>query len=127
MGIGTENPSVKLEVNGKIKTTSLQIPDPAPDGSSDEIEGFVLMSSDNSGNAGWRSQSSIDDGDWTKDGGDIYRIDGNVGIGTENPPGLLSLYKDNPSENLGISIQNGASTRYWIGHGSDNVFVVFAI
>jgi hypothetical protein len=186
IGINTSKPTTNLQVNGKILTTYLQIPDPAPDDSSKSITGYVLRSYDAEGNASWTAQSNLDDGDWTKSGDNVYRLngnvgigtnptsnklsvignidatsfsgdgtdltnvpgdnlgdhiarqniqltgkwlsgdggnegifinsDGNVGIGTDTPSGLLSLYKNNPAENFGISFQNGSSTKYWIGH-----------
>ncbi len=80
--IGKISQNKNLDVIGHLKTKSLQIPELNPDGSPESIEGYVLLSNDNLGNARWVSQSSIDDGDWTKDEGNIYRIDGQVGIGT---------------------------------------------
>jgi len=191
IGINTTSPATALDVNGRIKTTSLQIPGVAPDDSSKSITGYVLRSLDINGNAGWTAQSNLDDGDWTKSGNDIYRLNGNVGIGvsapiaqleladlgfeggmnlkigdeaylsdidephtlgvlsctnhtigaiklgldgpvlfgndngflgigTDTPSGLLSLYRNNPAENFGISFQNGSSTKYWIGHNIAN-------
>jgi hypothetical protein len=112
VGINATRPYTTLHVDGKLRTTHLQIPDPAPDGSPKEIQGFVLISNDNSGNARWVPQSSIDDGDWVFSGDNVYRPGGKVGIGTDDPKGLLSLFKDNNNENLGISFQNGGSARY---------------
>ncbi len=82
VGIGTENPTSKLFVAGKLTTTSLRIPESIPGDSLRDITGDILQSSDNEGNVRWISQSLIDDGDWTKNGGNIYRLSGNVGIGT---------------------------------------------
>ncbi len=89
VGINKTYPNATLDVNGKIKTTSLQIPELYPPDSSKNITGNILQSSDSYGNVSWISQSSIDDGDWTKSGGNIYRNTGNVGIGTT----LTSGYK----------------------------------
>jgi len=85
IGINTPQPTANLQVNGKILTTSLQIPDPAPDDSTKSVEGYVLRSWDAYGNVAWTPQSSLDDGDWTKSGNNIYRATGNVGIGLTNP------------------------------------------
>nr|NQU89975.1 hypothetical protein [Bacteroidota bacterium] len=86
VGINTANPATTLDVNGKTKTRSFQMPDPAPDGS-ESIEGCVLQSCDAYGNARWVPQSAIDDGDWTKNGTEILYTDRRVSIGT-------SGYKD---------------------------------
>jgi hypothetical protein len=69
VGIGTTlSPSEKLEVNGKVKSTSLQI-----------TTGFAngkLLQSDPSGNAVWTDPA------WTISGSNVVRMNGNVGIGT---------------------------------------------
>jgi hypothetical protein len=49
VGIGVESPSNKLEVNGKTKTTNLQI------NTGSVASGYVLTSSDSSGNTSWKS------------------------------------------------------------------------
>jgi hypothetical protein len=49
---------------------------------------------------------SGDDGDWTINGDNIYRLDGNVGIGTANPQGLLQVGEPfivTLAEDVGIS------------------------
>jgi hypothetical protein len=45
------------------------------------------------------------DGDWTISGNDLYRLDGNVGIGTDNPLTSLYVYRDTNAF-VGISIEN---------------------
>ena len=45
------------------------------------------------------------DGDWTVSGNDLYRRDGNVGIGTDNPLTSLYVYRDTNAF-VGISIEN---------------------
>lgn len=86
VGINTTRPYADLDVSGKIKTKYFQIPDPDPSDSSKSIAGMILQSSDIYGNVSWISQSSIDDGDWTKSGGNIYRLGGNIGIGISDHP-----------------------------------------
>ena len=54
VGIGTVNPSEKLDVNGKTKTTTLQV-------TSGSINGYVLVS-DSVGNATWQSASGATSG-----------------------------------------------------------------
>jgi hypothetical protein len=46
VGIGTSSPSERLEVNGKTKTTNLQV-------TSGSTEGYILTALDNQGNVGW--------------------------------------------------------------------------
>lgn len=79
--IGKIGQTTNLDVIGNLVTESLQIPELNPDGSSKNIEDYVLVSRDNTGNAQWRHQSFLDDGDWTMDDDDIFRAEGNVRIG----------------------------------------------
>ncbi|MEZ5197831.1 MAG: hypothetical protein R2764_16020 [Bacteroidales bacterium] len=68
VGIGLTNPSNELEVNGKIKTSSIQISTGYGNGK--------LLQSDAMGNALWSDPA------WTISGSNVYRTVGNVGIGT---------------------------------------------
>ncbi len=78
VGIGTDNPSEKLDVTGTVKSTGLKLTDGT------QAAGKILQS-DTDGNASWVSATSIDDGDWIVKsfGNDIYRLNGSVGIGTD--------------------------------------------
>jgi hypothetical protein len=70
VGIGTNLPGEKLEVNGKVKSASLQV-----------TTGYAagkLLQSDASGNAVWTDPA------WMISGSNVYKTTGNVGIGT-NP------------------------------------------
>ncbi|OYT13456.1 MAG: hypothetical protein B6I19_05020 [Bacteroidetes bacterium 4572_114] len=151
VGIGTEDPAAKLDVCGDIRFTG-QLYDaeglfePSP---WEKDAGGIFYSSGNvgigtsevpteklevEGNINFTG-NLLQDGEpfetskWGEnESAQIFYNNGNVGIGTEEPAGLLSLYKNNPDENLGISFENGGSTKYWIGHnGGDNVFYLGGI
>ena len=79
IGIGTENPTQKLHVNGSIRMT---------DGN--QADGKVMVSSAD-GTASWTDASNIDDGDWTVSGSDVYHSAGNTGIGTSSPKTKLHI------------------------------------
>ncbi len=76
-GIGTATPSAKLEVAGQVKITG-----------GDPGSGKVLTS-DDAGLASWQPAAS---GLWQKNGGDIFYNAGRVGIGLNNPAGVLEIY-----------------------------------
>lgn len=85
VGIGVKNPSAKLHVNGTTLTRNtiteyLKI-------TTDFSVGAVLTS-DDEGNGSWR-QPEVTQSLWTasENSDNIYRLDGNVGIGTSNPDG----------------------------------------
>lgn len=51
-------------------------------------------------------------------------FNGNVGIGTTNPPGRLSLQSD-AGVNVAMSYENGGSARYWTGlNATNNAFIL---
>jgi hypothetical protein len=52
VGIGTSSPSEKLDVSGKTKTINFQM-------TSGATSGYILTSSDNSGNATWTPTSGL--------------------------------------------------------------------
>lgn len=83
VGIGTDVPVGKLQVAGNVKVDStIEIRDfKMTTGASD---GYILTSNA-SGEGTWQAAPSIDDGDWTISGNDVYRDSGNVGIGTSTP------------------------------------------
>lgn len=120
VGINTSQPTANLQVNGKILTTSLQIPDPAPDDSTKSVEGYVLRSWDAYGNVAWTPQSSLDDGDWTKSGNNVYRATGNVGIGISTPQKKLDVNGD--INFTGSLFQNNVPVNfsgYWASNGNN--------
>jgi hypothetical protein len=68
VGIGTTTPSEKLEVDGNINAS-----------------GFICDSN------GCIGSGSGADTDWVENGGNVYRLTGNVGIGTNNPAYTLDV------------------------------------
>ncbi|RLD54758.1 MAG: hypothetical protein DRJ05_14110, partial [Bacteroidetes bacterium] len=84
MGIGTDTPNEKLEVNGSIRMT---------DGN--QAAGKVMIS-DANGTASWQDLSMTSDDDWTISGNNMYStVSGNVGIGTANPNQKLQIRNGN--------------------------------
>jgi hypothetical protein len=79
VGIGTDNPTAKLDVFGSLRLRN-----------GSEGANKVLVS-DADGVASWQDANTIEDGDWTINGTDIYRLTGNVGIGTDNPLGKFQV------------------------------------
>lgn len=80
VGIGTENPSARLDVSGQVKIT----------GGTPGI-GKVLTS-DATGLATWQTPAAGSGSTlWTESGSNIYRTDGNIGIGTTTPSAKLDV------------------------------------
>ncbi|MCD4698325.1 MAG: hypothetical protein K8S16_19025 [Bacteroidales bacterium] len=93
VGIGnltTSEIDSKLQVDGRIKTTQLQI----TDGSTNTYNHILV--SDQNGVASWADPSLLDDGDWFTNSttGDIYHTTSNVGIKTQNPVTDLDIHGD---------------------------------
>ena len=79
VGIGISTPTAKLDVVGSFRLN---------DGSQGANKVLV---SDADGIASWQDPSTIEDGDWTINGNDIYRLTGNIGIGTTTPTKTLDV------------------------------------
>ncbi len=77
VGIGTENPQAKLEVNGKILA---ETPTEGDSANTVVTKGFL------SGSIG-----NIIQGKWIEKDGNIYRNSGNVGIDTDTPTEKLDI------------------------------------
>ncbi|MBN1826711.1 MAG: hypothetical protein JW958_10620 [Candidatus Eisenbacteria bacterium] len=93
VGVKTTVPAADLDVAGKLRADSLQIPTGATDGH--------VLTSDAAGNATWQpaDPGGEDDGDWTvvtHIGPDdmIANVDGHVGIGADTPLMKLTLDGD---------------------------------
>ena len=88
VGVGTSSPSEKLQVNGKIRASELQLTLGA-------ANGFVLTS-DATGNASWQVAAGGGgggpDNDWIVTGSSMYASPPvNVGIGTNTPTEQLEV------------------------------------
>ncbi|MBI4645597.1 MAG: hypothetical protein HY738_03125, partial [Bacteroidia bacterium] len=83
VGIGTTSPGYKLDVAGTMNAQEVR------------VNGVVL-------NPGTGSN-------WTVSGSDIYRLNGNVGIGTTTPGFKLTVLGTDASGTL-VDVQNGAGT-----------------
>ena len=79
VGIGTDNPGAKLEVSGQVKITG------------GTPEAGKVLTSDDTGLATWQTLEVSGTVLWTEIGENAYRSNGNVGIGTDTPVGVLDL------------------------------------
>ncbi len=84
VGIGTTNPVSQLDVAGTAQMTGFRMPTGA-------VDGYILTSNP-SGLASWQAPTAVPDGDWTISGNNIFSaVNGNVGIGTNNPTSKLQV------------------------------------
>jgi hypothetical protein len=85
VGIANSYPTEALDVNGKTKTTNLQVTNGA-------TNGFILQS-DATGNGSWVDPSTLSSSSsWTTSGTNQYNaLSGNVGIGTSSPTSSLHV------------------------------------
>ncbi|MBL7813921.1 MAG: tail fiber domain-containing protein [Saprospiraceae bacterium] len=143
VGIGTTNPSVKLEVEGTTKTTTLQIVSGALNGR--------ILKSDALGNASWVEPNSITTNEidpkvGNLDFGSVPRWSGSslsnspmyadatyIGIGTTTPnrlltvgtsftTGLNSLIQINTSDNKPIVIADATNNKgIMLGHNGNDI------
>jgi len=81
LGLNTYSPKYMLHVNGNMFTRQFRLYDSG--NMPEDITGWILRS-DSEGNALWSDPSLLQDSDWEIDGENIYRLDGNVGIGTKH-------------------------------------------
>lgn len=87
VGIGTTDPQSSFHLNSNFRYSVSPTLD------------HVLVS-DASGNAIWKAPNDAFPKQWTEDGNDIYRADGQVGIGVDEP--LQDLHVAN-----GVRVENG--------------------
>ncbi|RLD61142.1 MAG: hypothetical protein DRJ05_03290 [Bacteroidetes bacterium] len=109
VGIATDNPNEKLEVNGSIRMT---------DGN--EGAGKVMVS-DANGTASWADASAIADDDWETFGPNLYHTGGNVGIETNVPSHRLTVDGDIRAYDKIISgFGSNSEASYRFGYGTEN-------
>ena len=108
VGIAMSDPTEKLEVVGKIKTSSLQITSGAANGN--------LLMSDINGNASWQTPA-VPVNYWTASGGDIYNNNaGNVGIGILSPHAPLQFANTTVNRKV-VFFETGANDHQYYGFG----------
>jgi hypothetical protein len=114
VGIGTYSPDFDLDVRGSTFTKELTIYD--REHAQGNIEGWVLRS-DAEGRARWSDPADLDDHDWTVRENNVFRLEGNVGIGTANPVAQLDLADIFPPGGMNLRVGNDAYlTDIDIGH-----------
>ena len=95
VGIGTQIPEEKLHVNGTILTNGFKMPQPG-------IKDGYVLTTDRNGNSAWLPTQSL----WELgEDNNIYRLEGNVGIGTEIPSSTLEV-KSNGIDKWAATIRN---------------------
>jgi len=105
VGIGTKFPEHLLHVKGRICTQELTLFD--HELYQDNIAGWILRS-DEAGRAFWTDPAQLSDDDWTMKEEHIYRLQGNVGIGTANPEAQLDLADIYPAGGINLKVGNDA-------------------
>jgi hypothetical protein len=97
VGIGTTTPSQRLHVSGNMRLTGALYDVNNQAGTSGQV-----LTTTGSG-VDWVDVSTLDDGDWTVSGNNMYSaVSGNVGIGTSNPQTLLDMLSSNNEPTLRI-------------------------
>ena len=104
LGVGTSTPTVKLEVNGDIKSTNIG------------ISGFITHNGDSGTFMGW---SADDTNVFYTAGNERLRIDasGNLGVGTQTPTARITL-ADHTTAAGGIKFRSAASSVSLYSQGS---------
>ncbi|MCF8301901.1 MAG: tail fiber domain-containing protein [Bacteroidales bacterium] len=85
-----------------------------------EVDGDVTANTFYGDGSGLTGIEAVPDEDWTIDGANVYRLDGNVGIGLNNP--LYPLHVSGDAKIAGRSMVNfgsGASPTFTFGDGSE--------
>jgi hypothetical protein len=120
VGVGTKQPSEKLDVVGTVQMTGFKMPTGANDG--------FILTSDASGNGTWQASSGGISGtgannfipkftDTTSIGDSaIYEENGNVSIGNTTPQGILHISHNHPHDGTPALILDNTHShgRAWI-------------
>jgi hypothetical protein len=90
IGIGTDNPSRNLDINGSMKLTPLMMEPENP------MEGDIYMDGANHqlkffDGSEWKSLINNSDSLWKRSGDGLYYDEGNIGIGSTNPKAKLQI------------------------------------
>lgn len=105
VGIGTYRPEYKLDIRGSLFAKAFTLYD--NDLYNENIAGWILRC-DASGKAFWTDPSLFDDGDWVAKDDYVYRLNGNVGIGTSAPVAQLDIADVFPAGGLNLKVGNDA-------------------
>ncbi|MDI6792949.1 MAG: hypothetical protein QME81_08805, partial [bacterium] len=140
IGIGTTSPAEKLDVAGNIHAggsiasgNSITI-----DGTNDKITasggtlsfddenlvttGTVTAAAFAGDGSGLSNISGTTDSDWTESGTNVYRVSGNVGVGTTEPAHKLDVISSGEglrvgNENSWLKVWTGGNSRLSLGDG----------
>jgi hypothetical protein len=102
VGIGRTNPSAKLDVNGSVRMTGLQLGTSATAGH--------VLTADASGVGTWQPAPAGGESLWQKNGSMIYYDEGNVGIGRTSAYYPLHLLTANSSRGVNIVNERAPQT-----------------
>jgi len=108
VGLGSLDPTVKLDVTGTVQMEGFRMPTGA-------IYGYV-MTADTGGVGRWQPAAGVTDGDWTISGIDMYSaVSGKVGIGVTSPKKKLHIREG------GALLDGNISGVLYLGDYSDAV------
>ncbi|HYW68700.1 MAG TPA: hypothetical protein VE960_03775, partial [bacterium] len=114
LGVGTETPTARLDVNGTVKMLGFHMSDCA-------VAGRVLTC-DGSGAGTWQdAPAGGSDSDWTIAGIDMYsNVTGKVGVGTTSPTSPFTVYSDGSNALESTSANPGGAAVAIRGNATGN-------